>query len=214
MKATTRGRERERDLSRDVYFSDFYFSMPQLCSFAHQLNLIHAMRPTSAIEIGMGNGFVSTYLRRSGLPIVTADINPSLQPDICAPLADVCKHLAQQADLVICCEVLEHMPLAELETNLDYLRDLGARLFMTLPNSFRAWGISGLAFLPKLNGTIFDLVFNIPWKRPLTEAHFWEVDDTPECTRKAIVKHLRHRYTSVRTGRFALNPYHVWFICE
>ena len=30
----------------------------------------------------------------------------------------------------------------------------------------------------------------------------------------AIVKRLRARYHSVRSGRFALNPYHVWFICE
>lgn len=25
---------------------------------------------------------------------------------------------------------------------------------------------------------------------------------------------LRQRYASIRSGRFALNPYHIWFICE
>lgn len=152
MTVQTRGTERERNLEREVYFSDAYFSMPHLCSFAHQLNHIHAMRPKSAIEIGLGNGFVSTYLRRAGLPIITADINPALEPDICAPLAEVRSHIDEPADLVICCEVLEHMPLSELDANLDHLNSLGDRLFLTLPNSYRTWGWGGLSFLPKLGG--------------------------------------------------------------
>lgn len=214
MTGHTRGSDRERDLSRDVYFSDFYFSMPQLCSFAHQLNLIHAMRPTSAIEVGLGNGFVSTYLRRAGVPVITADINPALNPDICAPLGEVRAHITQPQDLVICCEVLEHMPLDQLNINLDHLRTLGTRLFLTLPNSARTWGVSGLLFLPRFQGALFDLVFRIPWKRPIPAPHFWEVDTALECTRQSIVRLLRQRYRTVRTGRFALNPYHVWFICE
>lgn len=215
MNANARGRERERDLSRDVYFSDPYFSMPQLCSFAHQLNLIHAMRPTSGIEIGLGNGFVSTYLRRAGVPLITADINPALAPDICAPLAEVRGHIDQPQDLVICCEVLEHMPLDELDANLNHLRDLGERLFLTLPNSHRTWGFSGFAFLPKLGGRLLDLNFDVPWKRPIAGGpHFWEVGQSYDCTRAAIGRRLSKRYNTVRSGRFALNPYHIWFICE
>lgn len=214
MNATARGSERERDLSRDVYYSDLYFSMPQLCSFAHQLNLIHTMRPTSAIEIGVGNGFVSTYLRRAGVPVITADINPALAPDICAPLAEVPAHIDQPQDLVICCEVLEHMPLNEIDANLDHLRALGARLFLTLPNSRKTWGFSGFAFLPKVGGRLFDLNFDIPWRRPIAGGpHFWEVGYSSDCSRAAIVRRLRQRYATVHSGRFALNPYHIWFIC-
>lgn len=214
MNASARGSDREHDLSRDVYFSDFYFSMPQLCSFAHQLNLIHAMRPTSAIEIGLGNGFVSTYLRRAGVPVITADINPSLAPDICAPLAEVRAHMDQPQDLVICCEVLEHMPLNEIDANLDHLRDLGARLFLTLPNSRKTWGFSGFAFLPKVGVRLFDLNFDIPWRRPIAGGpHFWEVGHSSDCSRAAIVRRLRRRYATVHSGRFTLNPYHIWFIC-
>lgn len=209
------GNERERGLAREVYFSDGYFSIPQLCSFAHQLNFIHSMRPLSAIEIGVGNGFVSTYLRRAGVPIITADINAALEPDICAPLSEVRAHLDAPRDLVICCEVLEHMPLEELDANLDHLRELGGRLFLTLPNSYRAWGISGLIFLPKLAGRLLDFNLSIPWKRPIAGGpHFWEVGHCADCSRAAIVQRLRQRYGQVRSGRFALNPYHVWFCCE
>jgi len=215
MNQLTRGADRERDLEREIYFSDSYFSMPQLCSFAHQLNFIHSMKPESAIEIGLGNGFVSTFLKRAGVPVTTADINPALDPDICAPLSEVARHIDQTADVVICCEVLEHMPLEDLDTNLDHLKGLGQRLFLTLPNSYRSWGFSGLTFLPKLGGKGFDLNFDIPWKRPIKGGpHFWEVGYSSDCTRKAIVNRLHQRYSNVRSGRFTMNPYHIWFICE
>lgn len=210
-----RGLERELRMSREEYFSDLYFSLPQLCSFAHQLNFIHSMRPTSAIEIGLGNGFVSSFLRRSGLSVVTVDINPELEPDICAPLSEVHKHIDKKMDLVICCEVLEHMPLEDLDSNLDYLKTLGDRLFMTLPNSMRSWGLAGLVSLPKLGLKQFDLNIDIPFRRNLDNScHFWEVGFNRACTRSAIEARLAERYASVKSGRFLLNPYHLWFSCE
>lgn len=215
MNYPTRGADRERGLELDSYFSDSYFSIPQLCSLSHQLNFIHSMKPESAIEIGVGNGFVSTFLKRAGVPVTTADINPALDPDICAPLSEVARHIDQTTDVVICCEVLEHMPLEELDENLDYLKGLGQRLFLTLPNSYRSWGFSGLTYLPKVGVKLFDLNFDIPWKRTIKDGpHFWEVGYSRECSRKSIANRLSQRYKIVRSGRFTMNPYHIWFICE
>ena len=211
----TKGVERERNMSREAYFSDLYFSLPQLCSFAHQLNFIHSMRPASAIEVGVGNGFVSSFLRLSGLHIVTADINLALEPDICAPLSDLGNLVDGPMDLVICCEVLEHMPLEELDTNIEYLRQLGSRLFMTLPNSRRSWGLASQLSLPKLGFKHVDLNFNFPFRRRLENSpHFWEVGYNSDCSRSAIEDRLKRHYSSVRSGKFLLNPYHVWFVCE
>lgn len=215
MNTKTRGAERERSLDRSIYFSESYFSMPQLCSFAHQINSINAMKPKSAIEIGLGNGFVSTFLDRMNVPVTTADINPALSPDICAPLDELKTLVSKKYDLVICCEVLEHMPLEKLDENIDHLRSLGERLFMTLPNSYRTWGVSGLSFLPKLGVKMFDFNLDIPWKRPIAGGpHFWEVGYSKDCSRKSIVGKLEKRYSTVKSGRFSLNPYHVWFVCE
>lgn len=210
-----RGNERERELPKEIYFAEDYFSMRQLCSFAHQLNFIYSMRPKSVIEVGVGNGFVSTFLRRAGFTITTADINPQLDPDICAPIDKIRDNITTRFDLVVCCEVLEHMPLHQLDANLDYLKDLGDRLFLTLPNSFKTWGMSGFAFLPKLGIRNFDFAFDTPFKHPIAGGpHFWEVGLNSGCTRRKIEDLLGRRYKSVRSGRFKLNPYHLWFICE
>ncbi len=215
MSDKARGLEREKSVAREVYFSDAYFSMPQLCSFAHQLHHIWKMRPKSVIEVGLGNGFVSTFLKRSGIPVTTVDINPALEPDICAPLSELSKHVKVPVDLVVCCEVLEHMPIEELDANLDYLRTVGSRLFLTLPNVNRTFGFAGFANIPKLGACLFDLNFDFPYKNKFEGgAHFWEVGFDRSTSRSSIIDRLRSRYTSVKSGRFTLKPYHIWFECE
>lgn len=128
----SRGSVREQTLEREVYFSDGYFTMSQLCSFAHQLNFIWKFKPESVVEVGLGNGFVSTYLKRSGIPVTTIDIDLALEPNVCAPPDQAGALLGEKRDLVVCCEVLVHMPLKELDANLDHLRAMGDRLFLTL----------------------------------------------------------------------------------
>lgn len=210
-----RGEERERNLGREVYFSDGYFSYPQLFSFVHQIKHIADMRPQSAVEVGIGNGFVSSYLGRAGIDVLTADINPALEPDICAPLHELPGLVSAKRDVVICCEVLEHMPLEQLDANLDYLKALGDRLYLTLPNSRRAWGLSFMLHLPRISRRPIDANIEIPWHRSIEGGpHFWEVGLNPRCTRQSIVARLKQRYAKVTSGRFALNPYHVYFVCE
>lgn len=81
-----RGAQREMSLSRETYFSELYFSEPQLFSMGNQLAAIHQLKPQSIIEIGIGSGFTSSFLKGAGYDITTVDINESLRPDICCPL--------------------------------------------------------------------------------------------------------------------------------
>lgn len=149
-----RGYNREKELSRDEYFSDQYFTMQQLCSFAHQINHINSLKPKSILEIGIGNGFVSTFLKRAGYFVTTADINPNLDPEICAPIESLGEKLQQKYDLVVCCEVLEHMPLNLLNTNIELLSSFGRRLYLTLPSCRRIFGFGGIYRLPKCSPKI------------------------------------------------------------
>lgn len=215
MSITTIGADFEKSIQKERYFDQEYFSQKQLNSFSHQINYIYGMRPTTAIEIGIGNGFVSTFLKNAGYSIITADINPELKPDICAPLSEVKKYVSAEVDLVICCEVLEHMQFEEFDENLDRLKELGARLFLTLPNSHRTWGVTLAFSLPKIGYKLVDLNFRFPFKHKLeNSSHFWEIGHTDICSQNNIVEKLKQRYKSVKTGRFPLNPYHTYFICD
>ena len=211
--STSRGREREANLGADAYFSDQYFELPQLLSQTQQIHEIHKLNPKSILEIGPGNGFTSSFLKRAGYEVVTVDINPALKPDICAPLHELKQHLAgQKFDLVVCCEVLEHMPWDEFRSNVRYLSDAGNRLFMTLPNYKRAFGVGALIKFPWLPRIPIGAYVNIKAPKTLEgTAHFWEVGSYNYCTKKAIVAELKRLYSSVSTGQFAFNPYHLSF---
>jgi SAM-dependent methyltransferase len=211
--APARGSARERSLTRDIYFSDSYFELKQLFSLAHQIEKIHKLRPSSILEVGIGNGFTSSYLRRAGYDVVTADINPALEPDICAPLDELEAHLdGRRFDLVVCCEVLEHMPFEKFPGNLSILKAVGDRLFMTLPNHRKYFGFGGLVRLPKRKAIEINFQLPIRLGKILPMEHFWEVGHDPKTDLKSIVNELQYLYENVNTGTFTTNPYHRYFI--
>lgn len=207
-----KGANREKSLSKSIYFSNEYFSLPQLFSLAQQIHEIHSMKPQSILEIGIGNGFVSTFLRRAGYTIKTADINPSLEPDICAPLDEVHDFIEGQIfDVVVCCEVLEHMPLESLENNIKYLKSLGKKLFLTLPTSQKAFGLYGFLRLPKNYPYPLRMIFNVDLQNQLDSGHFWEVGYCHKSSRKEIINLLKKHYNYVDSGYMIMNPYHIYF---
>lgn len=214
----SRGKIREASLEAGEYFSDAYFAVRQLCSQALQIHFIHAMRPSDVLEIGIGNGLTSMFLRRAGLRVTTADINRHLAPDVCGSIEEL-PHLlsGREFDVVVCCEVLEHLPLSDLDGSLRVMRTLGRRLFLTLPVQLprRQCGFGGFLTLPLLGDRLLSADVALSFKKhALTEQHFWEVNHDKSCSVGAIVGRLRKLYSSVRSGRFALNPYHAWFIAE
>lgn len=208
----TKGYDRERSLPPAEYYADSYFDLQQLCSFAHQIHDINALSPKTIIEIGIGNGFTSTFLKRSGYDVVTVDINPSLGPDICSSIAELQSRLGDQYfDLVVCCEVLEHMPFDEFERNIRVLSSIGKRLYMTLPNYRRAFGFGGFLKLPRVLPFLASFHVQINTRKPLASEHFWEVGMTRETGKEKIVGVLRKYYTSIAVDSYALNPYHMSF---
>src|SRR5690606_557606 len=130
------------------------------------------------------------------------DINPALEPDIVSSIDELKERLDRNFDLVVCCEVLEHMPLEMLDDNIKHLKSFGDRLFLSLPNSYKSFGVSGLLRFPKLGVREFDLNFDFPFKHKIAGTpHFWEVGYDSFCTKKAIVSKLKMHYSSVSVQR-------------
>jgi len=215
--ARPRGPERERDLPRDAYFSEEYFTYPQLWSFVDQIYHIRRLASSSMVEVGVGNGIVSSFFRAMGLRVKTFDINPRLKPDVVAPVDKIGDFVAPaEFDLISCCEVLEHMPFDEFETVIRSFSHLSDNLFLTLPVHGRSCGFGGNVRLPRCRRRWIGIWFRLPptRRRPVAYPHLWEVDYESRTRKAEILRILRSHYEQVETGLFKANPRHRYFACR
>lgn len=210
-----KGENREKGLEFSDYTSSEYFELYQLCSYAHQINDIYKMGVTNILEVGIGSGITSDILRKSGCQITTVDINPNLSPDICAPISELGAHLnGRKFDLVVCCEVLEHMKFDLFEKNIETLRGLSKKLYLTLPSYRRTLGLGGMYRIPRLGLRPFSLILELPNRKPISPSHFWEVDSDSYCKKKNIKRILGKYYSSIESSRYSLNPMHIKFVAS
>ena len=57
----------------DHYYKN-YDTKERFCSYWHQIQEILSLNPKNTLEIGIGNGFVSKYLKQRGFNVIT--LNP------------------------------------------------------------------------------------------------------------------------------------------
>lgn len=149
--------QEESNLKEQVYFSDHYFSSSQWMSFRAQIEGVRTFKPKNVLEIGIGNGFVSSILQRCGYSVTTMDINPALNPDYIGNITDLNNMFAKESfDVILCAEVLEHLPFKLFQTciyNIAEVSKFGT--VITLPNATRQ--------LINIHGRIPKMDINIFW---------------------------------------------------
>ncbi len=213
MNSLIKGAEREKSIEKNAYLNASYFDLRQLCTYAHQINDIYNLHLNQILEIGIGNGFTSHYLKNAGFDVMTVDINCKLNPDLCCGIDEVEDHVkGKKFDLVVCCEVLEHLPFSEFESILKIFRRLSKNLYITLPNYNRVFGFGGFVkLLPKKVFSLKEFMIEVPNTKKLDYEHFWEVGSSNETKKKQIKNILEKYYANVECKRYALNSYHIAF---
>lgn len=58
------------------YFNKTYDSKGRFCSYWHQIDEIISLKPKEVLEIEIGNGFVSKYLKGRGVNVKCYNIGP------------------------------------------------------------------------------------------------------------------------------------------
>lgn len=93
----------------------------------------------SVLEVGSGHGVVTNYLKTCGISIQTLDNDPRNKPDICCSVVDIDTHVPPESfDLVIACEILEHLPFQSFASILRKMKDVTRQfVFISVPDSRR-----------------------------------------------------------------------------
>lgn len=108
----------EPQIDAEEYFDHSYDTKGRFCSYWHQIDEAMRLSHKSVLEIGPGNGLVAEYLRRRQVSVLTIDIDHRLNPDVVGTLTNM-PFAEDSFDLIMCCEVLEHLPYEQLSGALS-----------------------------------------------------------------------------------------------
>ncbi len=157
------------------HYGHKYDSKERFCSYWHQIQEVLLLNPKEVLEIGIGNGFVSEYLRKMGLKIITLDIDEKLKPDVTASILKMPFNDAS-FDVVACCEVLEHLPFENFNRALSEVFRVSREFaVLSLPDISRAYRFN--MQIPKI-GEIKKLIKLPMLKNSIHQfdgEHYWEI---------------------------------------
>lgn len=164
---------------KDNHYNISYDTIFRFVSYFYQIDSVSRLNPGNILEIGVGNGTVANYLKQNGFGVKTCDIDPDLKPDYVAdirklPLRD------NDFDLVLACEILEHIPFEDVGAALEELRRVAKKhVVISLPYTSPYFEcITKFTGLNRLFGKDFlHFIFRIPFLQPkYSPEHYWEMD--------------------------------------
>ena len=214
-----------------------YPSFKKLQSYMMQIHLALSIKPKTILEIGIGSGFVSSILQNY-CDVITADINVKNKPDVVIDITEInnfSKFDDNSFDLIIICEVLEHVPYYIIDDILRELKRITKKyVLISIPNqknfinlTLFKYGYERALFKPllflvnsfsKLLNSIGKTLSNIHFKikkRKLSfiynGQHYWELGINGY-TEKNIETLFQKYFIIKRKGRLRENLYHHFYL--
>jgi len=196
------------------YFAPSYDSKERFISYWHQINELTQLKPSSILEIGIGNGLVSNYLKQRGYNVTTMDIDFRLDPDVVASVT--CIPFANDSfDVVACFEVLEHLPYEQFYLSLREIHRVSKNhAVLSLPDTNLVYRLYIL--IPKI-GEIRKLIRLPRLKTPrhvFDGQHYWEIGKAGTNLQRIMKDIERAGFTLIKTYRIFEAPYYRFFVLK
>ena len=196
------------------YFNKAYDTKVRFISYWHQINEILKLKFESVLEIGIGNGFVSKYLKERDVNITTLDFDSKLNPDIVGDVLNI-PFADNSFNVVACYEVLEHLPFEKFNRALaEIFRVSDSYAILSLPDASKVYRL--FIQIPILG--VFRKLISLPQlKRPahiFDGEHYWEIGKD-DCSLNKIIEGIAQSGFVVKsTYRLFEYPYHRFFVLK
>ena len=197
----------------DHYYNN-YDSKGRFCNYWHQINEIIDLGPNRVLEIGIGNGFVSKYLKERKIKVTTLDIDERLNPDIAGSVLEL-PFANGSFDVVTCYEVLEHLPYEVFAKALSEINRVSSPYaVLSVPDSTRAYRLD--IQIPKI-GELRKLIQLPRLKAPehqFNGQHYWQIGKG-EYNLQKIMGEIRYAdFELKKTYRTFEAPCHRFFVLK
>ena len=196
-----------------------YVSLKRWNSYYYQIREMLNTSGKEILLIGVGDGIVAKIGEHYSKNITTLDFDKYLNPNIVGSVTDLDKLLNKKYDVVVCCQVLEHIPFEKFEQIVKLIsKYTKEKLVLSLPNSHYWWEIGFR--VPVLDRRRLLIPMRFFWKkgwdinRDGFGEHYWEIDATKEWKRKNIEKILKKYFELENYYVVKEHPYHMFFILK
>lgn len=159
---------------KDHYYRG-YDNKERWMDYWYQIDAVLNTGKERVLEVGIGNGVVSDYLRKMGLNVTTVDIDPELSPDYCCSVTELHKIFKPKSfDVSLCAEVLEHIPFECFPKSLNELSFVTKEyVIISLPYPAATFRFS--LKLPALKEINFRFRIPLYQKHKFAGEHYWEI---------------------------------------
>ena len=200
------------------YEFDKYVDPHRWNSYYYQL--VEALNTTGkeVLVIGVGDGIVSDLLSKFGKNVMTFDFDKALSPDIVGSVTEIEQVLTKKYDVVLCCQVLEHIPFSDFESTVKQIAKCTTEKFiLSLPNNSAK--IQLRAKVPKIPDVNIQKLVRKPLQREWSidkqgfGEHYWEIN-AKGYSMKKVIGILEKYYCIEKRFLPSDNMYHVFFILK
>lgn len=199
---------------KEQYFKE-YDDVTRFISYFYQIDLLRKLEPDNVLEIGIGNKTVANYLKQNGTKVDTCDFDKDLEPDYVGDIRNL-PFQDSSYDVVMACEILEHIPWEDVETALSELRRISRR-YALISIPYSTTGFELLLKFPLLKRILgkpwLDIFLRISLSflnMEFSGEHYWEMG-RKNYPAKRIRSTLSKYFKVCKEIRPILNPYHMFF---
>jgi hypothetical protein len=205
----------DTQVGTEHYALDQYVNRARWLSYWEQIESVTAIAPASVLCIGVGDDIVPTVLEQSGIKVKRFDFEARLNCDHVGDVREILRIVSPaSADVVLCCQVLEHIPFESFEPTLRALVAVARRrVVISLPYHHKRVMAFSLK-LPRLPTLAFDWClprFWSTWK--FDGQHHWEVGarEHPRSRIDAVVAQV---CPTTRSFFARGNRYHLFHVLD
>ncbi len=200
-----------RQVESKHYFQKGYNKKGRFNSYWHQIDEIYKLQPEKILEIGIGNGFVSGYLRNAGFDITTMDIDPELKPTIIGSVINI-PTPENSFDVILCCQLLEHLPYENfIPALVEMRRVVKTAAVISLPDMKKVHRVYIESSLGKLS-FFYPKFFLRPIDWKFDGQHYWNINNRGYSIQKIMNDIKLTGFKIIKHYRVPENPGHHFFI--
>jgi hypothetical protein len=201
-------------VQKQHYFTNSYEAKERFITYWHQIHEAMILNPRNILEIGVGNKFVSNYLKERGFDITTLDLDVELKPCIVGSVLKI-PLLDESFEVATCYQLLEHLPYDEFNNALKEIARVSVNnIIISLPDVTTVYRFN--IELPRFKPIKKLIPHPFPRSKPyeFDGQHFWEIG-WKEYPLSRITSDIMHSKLNIlKTYRVYEFYYHRFFILE